>query len=136
MKYNPYFRDPIPLITIPRAYKNLYIRSAAPTSIEETPNEVVEEPVVSDVEEIRHTPPKGRIIFKNDLDPGNLQPLLQKFWENGINVRVTSGKQNRKTSSGKTSWHTSGDAIDITPIAGETYSDLKNKLSKNPELLQ
>ena len=38
--------------------------------------------------------------------------LLDKFEDAGISVRVTSGMENRKTKSGKTSKHAVADAID------------------------
>lgn len=65
-----------------------------------------------------------------------MRELLDKFEEAGISVRVTSGNENRKTKSGKQSKHSVADAIDITPIKGQTYTDLKNQIMKNPELLK
>lgn len=80
--------------------------------------------------------PKGVTEFKNDkIDVGNMRELLDKFEEAGISVRVTSGVENRKTKSGKVSKHAVADAIDITPIKGETYEQLAEKIRTNPELL-
>lgn len=79
---------------------------------------------------------KGVTQFKNDgIDVGNMRELLDKFEEAGISVRVTSGVENRKTKSGKVSKHAVADAIDITPINGETYEQLAEKIRTNPELL-
>ena len=79
---------------------------------------------------------RGKTAFKNDnIDVGNMQELLEKFEEAGISVRVTSGKENRKTASGKTSKHAVADAIDIIPIEGQTYADLKEQIKSSPELL-
>lgn len=64
-----------------------------------------------------------------------MRELLDKFEEAGISVRVTSGKESRKTKQGKESKHSYGDAIDITPIDGQTYDDLKNQIMNSPELL-
>ena len=80
---------------------------------------------------------RGVTEFKNEnIDVGNMRELLDKFEEAGISVRVTSGVENRKTKSGKKSKHSIADAIDITPIKGQTYTDLKNQIMKNPELLK
>lgn len=45
----------------------------------------------------------------------------------GVPLRVTSGiRPEAITKSGKPSRHASGDAIDITPIPGQTWDDLRN----------
>lgn len=79
---------------------------------------------------------KGQTQFKHEnINVGNMRELLDKFEEAGISVRVTSGVENRKTKSGNVSKHAVADAIDITPIAGETYADLQQKIKNSPELL-
>lgn len=94
-------------------------------------------PVVWDPQEKLVKPkPRGTAIFKHgNIDVGNMRELLDKFEEAGISVRVTSGKESRKTKQGKESKHSYGDAIDITPIEGQTYDDLKNQIMNSPELL-
>ncbi len=79
---------------------------------------------------------KGVTEFKNDtIDVGNMREFLDKLEEAGISVRVTSGMENRMTKSGKKSKHATADAIDITPVNGETYEQLADKIRNSPELL-
>lgn len=80
---------------------------------------------------------RGVTQFKNaNINIGNMKDLLDKFEEAGISVRVTSGMENRLTKQGNKSRHSAGDAIDITPINGETYADLRQKIANSPELLE
>lgn len=80
--------------------------------------------------------PRGTVHFKGSIDVGNMQPVIDKFLESGINIRVTSGfRKNAKTSSGKDSWHASGEAIDITPAPGETLDQLLEQIKNSPELV-
>ena len=79
---------------------------------------------------------RGKTVFKNDkIKVGNLQGFLDLLEEEGISVRVTSGIENRTTKSGKKSKHSTGDAIDITPIEGQTYADLDNAIKNSPKVL-
>lgn len=79
---------------------------------------------------------RGRTTYKKEgIDVGNMRELLDKFEEAGISVRVTSGAENRKTKSGKTSKHAVSNAIDITPGEGETYESMREKIKASPELL-
>ena len=79
----------------------------------------------------------GRIEFvNNDIDAGNLTPLLNLFVKNGINVRITSGMRiGAKTKSGNTSYHATGDAIDITPVKGETFESLRKQIEGSNEIM-
>lgn len=83
------------------------------------------------------TKQRGATQFKREgIDVGNMRELLDKFEEAGISVRVTSGTENRTTKQGKKSRHAVGDAIDITPIAGQSYADLRSQIMNSPELLE
>lgn len=76
--------------------------------------------------------------FKSsDIQVGEMQELLDRFADAGISLRITSGyRPGATTSSGNQSWHASGYALDITPIAGQTYETFKQQLRNNPELVK
>lgn len=112
---------------------------------------IEEEPVVTEVETPVSTQTKidtptltysrgllsGRHQFKRSgIDVGHLQEFLDLLAKNNIFVRVTSGvRPGAITSSGNRSRHDDGHAIDITPIKGETWEDLVNKIKNNKEVL-
>lgn len=79
----------------------------------------------------------GKHQFKRSgIDVGHLQEFLDLLSANNIFVRVTSGvRPGAITSSGNRSRHDDGHAIDITPIKGETWEDLVNKIKNSPEVL-
>lgn len=80
----------------------------------------------------------GAHVFKTpNINVGNLDAFLQEAAKYGIYMRVTRGlEENAKTSGGKTSFHALGDAIDITPLPGQTFEDLKQSFYNNPGLIQ
>lgn len=79
--------------------------------------------------------PRGITQFKNNnIDVGNFREFLDKVEEAGISLRITSGKESRKTKSGKTSLHTIGNAIDVTPVDGD-WNKLIAQFKDNPELI-
>lgn len=80
----------------------------------------------------------GKHVFKHkNMNVGNMQALLDEAAKYGISFRVTSGtRPGAKTKQGKTSHHAAGNAIDITPIHGETYADLRNKIRNSPEFVK
>lgn len=82
--------------------------------------------------------PRGQHQFKSsDIQVGEMQELLDRFADAGISLRITSGyRPGATTSSGNQSWHASGYALDVTPIAGQTYENLKQQLRNNPELVK
>lgn len=82
-------------------------------------------------------PKLGKIEFaSNDLNVGNMSDLLNLFVQEGIDVRVTSGvRKGAKTKSGRTSYHSSGDAIDIVPINGETFESLLSKIKGSKKIV-
>lgn len=78
----------------------------------------------------------GSHQFKNeDIDVRNMQEFLNMLYKNGIYVRVTSGfRKDAITSNNAVSNHASGNAIDITPIDGETWEQLITKMKNSPEV--
>lgn len=95
---------------------------------------VITNPIVQQVA----STPLGKHIFKHEnMDVGNMQALLDEAAKYGISFRITSGaRPGAKTKQGKTSHHATGNAIDITPIPGETYDDLRNKIRNAPEFVK
>lgn len=69
---------------------------------------------------------------------GNLDKEIKALFEkNGINIRVTSGRRpGAVTKQGRKSNHADGNAVDIVPGNGETFSSIKQKIVRNPEILQ
>ena len=74
------------------------------------------------VEQPKMEKQKGTVSYKyKDLDVGNMQELIDLMVNEGISFRVTSGNRpGAKTKSGNPSHHGSGNALDITPIEGQT----------------
>ena len=66
--------------------------------------------------------PKGVVEYtKQNLDVGNMQELVNLMIEEGISFRITSGyRPGAKTKQGRPSHHGAGNAMDITPINGQT----------------
>lgn len=74
--------------------------------------------------------------IESGVQVGNMQTFLDEAAKHGVYFRVTSGlRPGAKTSSGKTSWHSSGDALDITPLEGKTWDDLRESFRSSPELI-
>lgn len=105
------------------------------SSIIDETNPILKEKVPL-IEPIKRT--RGKHQFKSsDIQVGNMKELLDRFADAGISLRITSGyRPGAVTSSGNQSWHASGYALDITPIAGQTYENLKQQLKENPELVK
>ena len=80
----------------------------------------------------------GQHVFKHSkMNLGYMDAFLTEAAKYGIFFRVTSGvRHGAKTKQGKTSYHSLGQAIDITPIPGETYADLKYKIKNSPGLVK
>ena len=93
-----------------------------------------EELTTTPTESIQEAPINGNHVFKHQgMNLGHMDALLQEAAKYGIFFRVTSGvRTGAKTKQGKTSYHALGQAIDITPIQGETYADLKYKIKNSP----
>lgn len=78
-----------------------------------------EEPVPVIKPEIK----KGTVTYKSEnINVGNMQDVIDKLTDAGINIRVTSGLRDigEVGNAGNKSHHPKGDAIDITPGEGET----------------
>ena len=98
-----------------------------------TDSDIERTPVATQTQTIRK---RGATQFKNsNIQVGNMRELLDKFEEAGISVRVTSGIEQRYTKSGKKSRHWTGDAIDITPVEGESFENLIEQIRNSPDLL-
>ena len=106
----------------------------------ETPIEKIEEPIKDVVEEkIKKEPlstSRGIITIDKNVAIGNMQKVLDKFSEAGINLRVTSGarKAGLFGKAGNKSHHVSGNAIDVVPGEGETWNSMKEKINNNEAL--
>lgn len=82
-------------------------------------------------------------VFKTPgTDVGEMQEFLDILADNGIAVRVTSGKRTgsgARTAQGKQSWHSQGRALDITPVSGTTREDfnkLREQIVNNPAVIK
>mgnify|MGYP003301033029 CR=1 FL=1 len=72
---------------------------------------------------------------RDDIDVGKMQGFLDEAAKYGIYFRITSGvRPGAVTSSGNISRHAGGYAIDITPIEGESYEQLIDKIRNSPLL--
>lgn len=112
------------------------------TQQKETSTKVEEAPVVKEtpvVEETTFAPliQKGTIEYKSkDIDLGNMKELVELMRDEGISFRVTSGSRSgSKTSNGSISHHSSGNAIDITPIQGQSWDDLINQMRRSKRFI-
>jgi len=80
---------------------------------------------------------RGTVEFKHSgIDVGNMQELIDLMQDEGMSFRITSGSRpGAKTSSGRLSHHGSGNALDITPIKGQTWDDLLNQMRKSKRFI-
>lgn len=106
--------------------------STVASSVTETKNSATSSPAVTS--KVQH-------VFKTpDINPGEMQEFLDVLADNGIAVRITSGaRPGSKTASGRTSWHSQGRALDITPVSGTTREDfnkLKDQILNAPAVIK
>ena len=80
---------------------------------------------------------KGSHQYKSsDIKVGNMQDFLDEAAKHGIYFRVTSGvREGATTLNGNASNHSTGDAIDITPLDGQSWNELITQMKNSPELL-
>ena len=80
---------------------------------------------------------KGSHQFKSkDIKVGNMQGFLDEAAKYGIYFRVTSGvREGAETLNGNTSNHATGNAIDVTPLDGQSWDELIAQIKNTPELL-
>lgn len=93
-----------------------------------------------------NTPTIKDSISEIDYKPSNLvfdpkYGFMKKFIDianqEGLKFNITSAyRPNSKTKNGSDSWHSKGYAIDIVPLSGMSWSDLKTKLSQSPNTLR
>ena len=81
--------------------------------------------------------PKGKIEYaRPNIQVGNMQELINLMVEEGISFRITSGyRPGAKTKQGRPSHHGAGNAIDITPIKGQTWDDLLSQMRRSKRFL-
>ena len=81
--------------------------------------------------------PKGIVEYKSkDTDIGNMKELVELMKDEGISFRITSGSRpGALTSKGLPSHHSTGNALDITPIQGQTWDDLINQMKKSKKFI-
>lgn len=125
-----------------------------------TPQIVVEEPSFSPLQVVTTTPvanpvatkpvekkqtsvflpsttkKRGSVVSDN-INLGNMQWFKDLLEEEGINGRITSGlRPGAKTSTGKTSHHATGDALDLVAADGEDLNDLYDAMLKNTKIIK
>lgn len=80
----------------------------------------------------------GNIVVGNNVDFDNVDPVLRgilnEYQNRGVSLRVTSGKASDGHSTN--SRHYTGEAIDITPVSGESYEFLLSNFRRHPDLIQ
>lgn len=65
-----------------------------------------------------------------------MQGFLDEAAKHGIYFRVTSGvREGATTLNGNASNHSTGDAIDITPLDDQSWDELITQMKNSPELL-
>ena len=75
--------------------------------------------------------------IESGINIGNMQALLDKAAKYNIYFRVTSGlREGAKTNNGSRSWHALGEAIDVTPIEGQTWDELRQQIRNSPEFVK
>ena len=80
---------------------------------------------------------QGSHKIESGVKVGEMQAFLDEAAKHGIYFRVTSGlRPGAQTSSGKVSWHSSGNAIDVTPLDGQTYEEITQKIRNTPALVE
>lgn len=81
--------------------------------------------------------PKGIVEYKSDdLDVGNMKELIELMKDEGISFRITSGNRpGAQTKKGTPSHHSAGNALDITPIKGQTWDDLIGQMKRSKRFI-
>lgn len=117
--------------TPPEGYKREFLEPAAqptekPTSqIKPLPDNIFRMKIVSAKTTSLETPTQNRI-----------QGFLDQLEKHNIKVNVTSrNRPGAKTKQGRTSFHATNDAVDITPV-GQTFEQLREQIGQIPELLK
>lgn len=78
----------------------------------------------------------GQHVYVNGVDYNGfsqkLKGFLDKVASHGISLRVTSGK---RAKGSEFSHHENGDAVDFTPVEGQTWETLTNLFLDNTDLM-
>ena len=79
---------------------------------------------------------EGKVEYKSNTDLGNMEELVELMKDEGISFRITSGSRpGSRTSNGSISHHSSGNAIDITPVEGQSWDDLINQMRRSKRFI-
>lgn len=80
--------------------------------------------------------PVGQHVYTNGVDYNGfsqkIKGFLDKVASHGISLRVTSGK---RAKGSEFSHHENGDAVDFTPIEGQSWETLTNSFLDNTDLM-
>lgn len=104
--------------------------------------ETIKPNVVTTSSPIGIIPTSGSISEKihkieSGINVGNMQALLDEAAKHNIYFRITSGlREGATTSNGSRSWHALGEAIDVTPIEGQTWDELRQQVRNSPEFVK
>ena len=78
----------------------------------------------------------GQHVYTNGVDYNGfsqkMKGFLDKVASHGISLRVTSGK---RAKGSKFSHHENGDAVDFTPVEGQTWETLTSSFLDNTDLM-
>lgn len=78
----------------------------------------------------------GQHVYTNGVDYNGfsqkMKGFLDKVASHGISLRVTSG---RRAKGSKFSHHENGDAVDFTPVEGQTWETLTSSFLDNTDLM-
>lgn len=87
--------------------------------------------------EPQEKPQTAQHVYTNNVNYEGFSKKMQEFLDKvasyGISLRITSG---RRAAGDKFSHHQNGDAVDFTPIEGQSWDDLTNSFLDNEELMQ
>lgn len=88
---------------------------------------------------VQETPvqkPVGQHVYTNGVDYNGfsqkMKGFLDKVASHGISLRVTSGK---RAKGSEFSHHENGDAVDFTPVEGQSWETLTNAFLDNTDLM-
>ena len=135
--YTSYNKEQIPTS---KANEPIPISFSNYTSVSETISEPKQEQKKETIKPILDSARyiiKGKHQYKtSDIDPGNMKEFLDLAESEGVSFRITSGtRKNATTSSGNVSNHAIGNAVDITPLDGQSWDELIQAIKSSPKLL-
>lgn len=120
---------PLPELTFDTSNFNPYNYISEEPSKREAPNQSTEEISQESNIQKEEKPVPKETVSSIDFDPklGLMGEFVKLAREEGIPFKITSGyRPGAKTSNGTESWHSKGYALDIIPLDGYSWEDLKN----------